>query len=171
MKLSRTDLVPVLAIVAGGVIGASLSFGFLGSGSDDVVFVATPVVAPSMTPEARAEAIDQAESILRMRIEEFGVQEPLETVPYRINFLTSEEMATSITQLISERGQVAEASAANTVIVTDIRPVHEAISDLIGELDVPTPQERLERLEETQRLPQRQQALERARGLTRSRDR
>jgi len=36
MRLSRTDLVPVLAIVAGGVIGASLSFSFLGSGSDDV---------------------------------------------------------------------------------------------------------------------------------------
>ena len=30
MRLSRTDFVPVLAIVAGGVIGASLSFGFLG---------------------------------------------------------------------------------------------------------------------------------------------
>ena len=37
MRLSRTDLVPVLAIVAGGVIGASLSFSFLGSRSDDVV--------------------------------------------------------------------------------------------------------------------------------------
>ena len=35
MRLSRTHLVPVLAIVAGGVIGASLSFGFLGSRSDD----------------------------------------------------------------------------------------------------------------------------------------
>ena len=30
MRLSRTDLVPVLAIVAGGVIGASLSISFLG---------------------------------------------------------------------------------------------------------------------------------------------
>ena len=29
MGLSRTDFVPVLAIVAGGVIGASLSFGLL----------------------------------------------------------------------------------------------------------------------------------------------
>ena len=29
MRLPRTDLVPVLAIVAGGAIGASLSFGFL----------------------------------------------------------------------------------------------------------------------------------------------
>ena len=66
--------------------------------------------------------------------------EPLETVPYRINYLTSIEMATAIGQLISARGQVAEAQAANTVIVTDIRRVHQAISALISELDTPTPQ-------------------------------
>ena len=36
MRHSRTDLVPVLAIIAGGVIGASLSFSFLGSRSGDV---------------------------------------------------------------------------------------------------------------------------------------
>ena len=66
--------------------------------------------------------------------------EPLETVPYRINYLTSIEMATAIEQLISARGQVAEAQAANTVIVTDIRRVHQAISALISELDTPTPQ-------------------------------
>ncbi len=66
--------------------------------------------------------------------------EPLETVAYRIDYLTSGETAVAITQLISERGQVAEAAAANTVIVTDIGRVHDAIADLIGELDVPTPQ-------------------------------
>ena len=66
--------------------------------------------------------------------------EPLETVPYRINYLTSIEMTTAIGQLISERGQVAEAQAANTVIVTDIQRVHEAIRALINELDTPTPQ-------------------------------
>ena len=36
MRLSRTDLVPVLVIVAGGALGASFSFGLLGSRSDDV---------------------------------------------------------------------------------------------------------------------------------------
>ena len=50
MRLSRTDLVPVLAIVAGGVIGGSLSFSLL-SRSDDVVFIATPLVVPSATKE------------------------------------------------------------------------------------------------------------------------
>ncbi len=66
--------------------------------------------------------------------------EPLETVPYRINYLTSAEMADAILQLVSERGQVGEAQAANTVIVTDIQRVHQAIRNLITELDTPTPQ-------------------------------
>jgi len=47
MSFARTNRIAALAIVAGGVIGASLSFSFLGSRSDDVVFVAAPVVAPS----------------------------------------------------------------------------------------------------------------------------
>ncbi|MCH7594260.1 MAG: hypothetical protein IIB27_07100 [Chloroflexi bacterium] len=63
--------------------------------------------------------------------------EPLETVPYRINFGTSSEMALAIGQLISERGKVAEAPATNTVIVTDIRRVHDAVDDLITVLDIP----------------------------------
>ncbi len=79
MRLSRTDLIPVLAIVAGGVLGASLSFSFRGaSPADDAPapdpvlrievngypvvtaasievngMVVTPVVAPSVTPELR----------------------------------------------------------------------------------------------------------------------
>ncbi len=48
MRLSRTDFVPVLAIVAGAVIGASLSFSLLRSPSGDVP-VPDPVVAPSPT--------------------------------------------------------------------------------------------------------------------------
>ncbi len=46
MRLSRIDLVPVLAIVAGGVIGASLSFSFVErSRSDDVQPVVVDVPA------------------------------------------------------------------------------------------------------------------------------
>ena len=44
MRLSRTDIIPVLTIVAGGLIGASVSFSLLWR-SDDVVFVAAPVPA------------------------------------------------------------------------------------------------------------------------------
>ena len=75
MRRSRMDFSPVVAIIAGGAIGFSLSFGFLGSRSNDVP-AANPIVAPSMTPEARADAIDQAEHILRTLIPEFGVAEP-----------------------------------------------------------------------------------------------
>ena len=47
MRPSRTDLLPVLTIMTGGVIGASLSFSFLGSRSGDVpTFALAAVVAP-----------------------------------------------------------------------------------------------------------------------------
>ena len=84
MGLSRIDLIPLLTIMAGVVIGASLSFGFLGSRSADVP-AANPIVAPSMTPEARADAIERAEHILRTRILEFGVEEPLVEGPLLID--------------------------------------------------------------------------------------
>ena len=51
MRLARTDLFPLLTIMAGGVIGASLSFSLLGSRSD--VPTPEPVVTPSevLAPE------------------------------------------------------------------------------------------------------------------------
>ena len=86
-------------------------------------------------------AIEDANGIVRVDgIENMNQREaiePLETVPYRISFGTSPEMALAVGQLISERGQVAEAPSTNTVIVTDIRRVHDAISSLLVSLDVP----------------------------------
>ncbi len=57
MMLSRSNLVPVLAIIAGGAIGALLTFSplVLWSPSDDV--------AEQTTAEARADAIDRAEPL------------------------------------------------------------------------------------------------------------
>ena len=52
MKLFRNDLVPVLAIVAGGVLGASLSFNFLGRSqveADPVWVVDLPMIVQSPT--------------------------------------------------------------------------------------------------------------------------
>ena len=64
MRLARTHLVPVLAIVTGGVIGASLSFSFLAlSRSDDVRVPERPVpapvvvLAPVVVPPATVELI------------------------------------------------------------------------------------------------------------------
>ena len=48
MRLNRTDLVPLLTIVVGGVIGVSLSFSNLESRSGEVP-APDPVVAPSPT--------------------------------------------------------------------------------------------------------------------------
>ena len=59
MKLSRTPLLPLLTIVAGGVIGASLSFGFLGLRSDDVP-VRALLYESSATLESATRAADQA---------------------------------------------------------------------------------------------------------------
>ncbi len=47
MRLSRRDFVPLLTIVAGGVIGGSLSFSFLGRSPAVDVPAPAPVVAPS----------------------------------------------------------------------------------------------------------------------------
>ena len=128
--------------------------------SDKSIVAGTDVADIVVTADIRNQAWDDAlEEILQSRAlvgseSETGIIrvdaiqnqfdresiEPLETVPYHVNYGTSAEMAVAVTQLISARGQVAEAQGANTVIVTDIRRVHQAISQLIGELDVPTPQ-------------------------------
>ena len=128
--------------------------------SDKSIVAGTDVVGILVTADIRDQAWDDAlEEILQSRAlvgseSETGIIrvdaiqnqfdresiEPLETVPYHVNYGTSAEMAVAVTQLISARGQVAEAQGANTVIVTDIRRVHEAIARLISELDVPTPQ-------------------------------
>ena len=57
MRLSRTDLLPVLTIMAGGVIGASLSFSFLAQS----VPALNRVVARSATADALSRARRNAE--------------------------------------------------------------------------------------------------------------
>ncbi len=56
MRLSRTDLLPVLTIVAGGILGASLSFSFIGSRANEVP-VAVPLVVPSDAAPAPAGTV------------------------------------------------------------------------------------------------------------------
>jgi type IV pilus assembly protein PilQ len=66
--------------------------------------------------------------------------EPLITETYRINFGTATELATAITPLATERGNIVAAAGANALIVTDIQRVHDAVGALIQGLDVRTPQ-------------------------------
>ena len=122
------------------------------SGSDVAGIVVTADIRDQAWDDALEEilqsralvAVESETGIIRVdaiqNINDREAIEPLVTVPYRINYGTSAEMAVAIGQLISARGQVAEALSANTVIVTDIRRVHDAISALIGELDIATPQ-------------------------------
>ena len=83
MRLSRTDLVPVLTIVAGGAIGFSLSFGFLGSRSSDDVPALEPEVSVDATlsgkaTQAGSEQYDVSpgdEGLIMLRIEDVEIVE------------------------------------------------------------------------------------------------
>lgn len=117
-------------------------------------------VTGSVTAEIRNQAWDDAlKTILQMQgligvedengiisvenMENLNAQEafsPLRSRPYRINYGTSTEMAASMTPLLSSRGLASDVPGMNTVIVTDIDRVHEAVDRLIRELDVPTAQ-------------------------------
>ncbi len=66
--------------------------------------------------------------------------EALRTVTYPINYLTADEIATSLTGVLSEgRGQASPIPGSNAVVVTDISRVHRNVEQLISELDVRTP--------------------------------
>jgi type IV pilus assembly protein PilQ len=66
--------------------------------------------------------------------------EPIETVAHRISFGTAAEVQAAVEPLLTERGQVTVASGTNTLIVSDIARVQDAISALLSDLDVETPQ-------------------------------
>lgn len=67
--------------------------------------------------------------------------EPRFTIPYFISFGTATEMQTVIQALLTpDRGVSVAATNTNAVIVTDIRRVHDQVSQLIASLDVATPQ-------------------------------
>ena len=128
MRLSRTDLVPVLAIVAGGVIGATLSISFLGQSPSADVRTIVPIVATYESIEVlrleeakanaitvytfeqiealrreslRREAFEQVERILRSRINEFDVEEPNRVEPI-------EEILESVRDRVEELQRVLE---------------------------------------------------------------
>ena len=160
MELAQTQQVePIISITFDNMPIEDVLFAFsefsgksIVSGSDVAGIVVTADIRDQAWDDAlevilqtRAlVAIEDDNGIIRVdaiqNINDREAIEPLETVPYRINYGTSTEMAGAIIQLISARGQVAEATATNTVIVTDIRRVHEAIENLIEQLDIPAPQ-------------------------------
>jgi type IV pilus assembly protein PilQ len=66
--------------------------------------------------------------------------EPIETRAHRISFATAAEVQTAITPLLTERGSATINPSTNTLIVSDIARVQNAIASLLGDVDIETPQ-------------------------------
>ncbi len=66
--------------------------------------------------------------------------EPIETRPYRINYATATELQMALTPLLSARGKVTVGTGTNTLVVSDIARVQNAVRGLLGDLDIRTPQ-------------------------------
>jgi type IV pilus assembly protein PilQ len=66
--------------------------------------------------------------------------EPIYTQAHRINYATATELQTAIQPLLTERGSITVGSGTNTLVVSDIGRVQNAVRNLLGELDVRTPQ-------------------------------
>src|SRR5690606_14322257 len=66
--------------------------------------------------------------------------EPILTQAHRISYATATELQTAIQPLLSPRGQVTVGVGTNTLIVSDIQRVQEAVTQLLQQLDVETPQ-------------------------------
>jgi type IV pilus assembly protein PilQ len=66
--------------------------------------------------------------------------EPIETRAHRIAFATAAELQASIQPLLTERGNVTTGLGTNTLIVSDIRRVQDAVASLLADLDIETPQ-------------------------------
>jgi len=66
--------------------------------------------------------------------------EPIRTIPYRLSFGTASGVQQAIAPLLTERGQATVSPGTNTVIVSDINRVQEAVQALLSSLDIETPQ-------------------------------
>ena len=69
------------------------------------------------------------------------IQEPVATQAFTINYATADELRTAVEAFLTpDRGRISVNQATNTLIVTDVTRVIEAVEGLIGELDKETPQ-------------------------------
>ncbi|MDP2957920.1 MAG: AMIN domain-containing protein [Longimicrobiales bacterium] len=66
--------------------------------------------------------------------------EPIFTKAHRINYATATELQTAMTPLLSARGKVTVGQGTNTLVVSDIDRVQNAVVELLRDLDVRTPQ-------------------------------
>ncbi len=68
------------------------------------------------------------------------VVEPPQTQAFRVNFVDAVDLEASIETLLSDRGDVSVSSSANSLIVTDVPRVLDAVGQLIEGLDIRRPQ-------------------------------
>lgn len=66
--------------------------------------------------------------------------EPIQTRAYRISYATAAELQASIQPLLTERGSITAGTGTNTLIVSDIARVQDAVQQLLADLDIETPQ-------------------------------
>ena len=66
--------------------------------------------------------------------------QPLVTRPFRVSYVDAAELTETVAALLSERGRVSSGPGTNTLVVTDIPRVQEAVEELVSVLDVRTPQ-------------------------------
>ena len=87
---------------------------------------------------------EDANGIIRVdNISDINDREQIETIltrAYRISFGTVAEILTLVQPLLTGRGNVSASTGANTLVVSDIQRVQDAVSDMLAQLDVETPQ-------------------------------
>jgi type IV pilus assembly protein PilQ len=89
-------------------------------------------------------AQEQLSGIIRVdRLQDLGTREEVEPVvtrSFRISYANANELSGPVQSLSSERGRVQVAASTNSLVVTDVPRVLEAVEELIAGLDLRTPE-------------------------------
>ncbi len=87
---------------------------------------------------------EDTNGIIRVdNISDINDREQIESIltrAYRISYGTVAEIQTLVTPLLTPRGNVAASTGANTLVVSDIQRVQDAVADMLAQLDIETPQ-------------------------------
>jgi type IV pilus assembly protein PilQ len=89
-------------------------------------------------------AQEQLSGIIRVdRLQDLGSREEVEPVvtrAFRISYANANELSGAVESLTSERGRVQVSASTNSLVVTDVPRVLEAVEELIEGLDLRTPE-------------------------------
>ncbi len=83
---------------------------------------------------------EKDQNIVRVTTSENLQKEPLETEAYILNYSKAAEIASAVSELLSERGRVKAVNRTNTIIVTDMASNLYNIRKIVRNLDKRTPQ-------------------------------